>query len=137
MESIGSKGAGGIRSFDGDWQKLYSSLKEGNKVFDADKRSNVQCSKSDGYIGIEFDVGGDEQLDVQLSPATMRKFIPANGVKGTMITTDDNEGKKVYFFKVDAPYIPNNVSAELRFDILKSGEKAEERELTVKIGEEQ
>jgi len=136
MESIGSNGAGRIRSFDGDWQKLYSSLKEGNKVFDAGKRSSVLCSKSDGYIGVEFDIGGDEQLDVQLSPATMRKFIPANGVNGTRISTDDNEGKKVYFFKVDAPYIPDNVSAELHFDILKSGEKAGERELTVKIGEE-
>ncbi len=135
MESIGSKGTGGVRSFDGDWQKLYSSLKEGNKVFDADNRSNVQCSKKDGYIGIEFNVGGDEQLDVQLSPCS-RRFVPANGMNGTRIAAEDNEGKKVYFFKVDAPYIPNGASAELRFDILKSGEKTEERELTVRIGEE-
>jgi hypothetical protein len=136
MESIGSKGTGSIRSFDGDWQKLYGSLKDSNRIFDADSRSSVQCSKSDGYIGIEFDVGGDEQLDVQLSP-TSRKFIPANGMNGTKITTEDNEGKKVYIFKVDVPYIPNGASAELKFDIMKNGEKSDERGLTVKIGEEQ
>jgi hypothetical protein len=135
MESIGSSGAGSIRTFDGNWEKLYQTMKDTNRVFDAENRSKVQCSKSDGYIGIEFTTGGDEQRDIQLSPSS-RKFIPANGVNGTNISTGENEGKKVYFFKVDAPYIPEGASAELRFDIMESGKKTGEHKLTVKVGEQ-
>jgi len=135
MQGIGSAGAAGSKGFDGDWQKLYRTMKGAGKIIEADRRSNVECSKKDGFVGIEFDIGGDEQIDVRLAPCS-RQFVPANGMEGTKIhETEGQGGKRVYFFKVDAPYIPEGAQADLRFEVTKNGEKAEERDLSVIVGE--
>jgi hypothetical protein len=135
MQGIGSAGAAGAKGFDGDWQRLYKTLKGSGKIIEADQRNNVQCSKKDGFVGIEFDIGGDEQVDVRIAPCS-RQFVPANGMEGTKIhETEEQAGKRVYFFKVDAPYIPDGARADLRFEVIKNGEKTEERELSVMIRE--
>lgn len=135
MQGIGSTGSGSTKGFDGDWQKLYKTLKGTGKIIEADMRSNVQCSKKDGFVGIEFDIGGDEQVDVRLAPCS-RQFVPANGMEGTKIhETEEQAGKRVYFFKIDAPYIPEGARADLRFEVLKNGEKQEDRDLSVMVGE--
>ncbi|MDQ7824281.1 MAG: hypothetical protein RDV48_15880 [Candidatus Eremiobacteraeota bacterium] len=131
MQGIGTPGAGAPMSFDGDWQKLYRNLSEKGKVFEADGNRNFTASKKDGYVGISLGVDTGENMDVRLAPCS-RKFIPANGMEGTRVS-DEGEEKKVYFYKVDAPYIPEGAEATLRFEILKDGEKVEDRELTVKI----
>ena len=118
MEHIGSAGGRGVPGFDGDWQKLYRTMQENGKIINpgltgVKGKNSFECSKKDRYVCIEFGVGGDENMDVKLAPCS-RKFIPANGMEGTRLL-DQGEGKRVYFFKVDAPYIPDGAEAELHY----------------------
>jgi hypothetical protein len=134
MNNIQGPGFSEARAKGAQWQDTYRQLKEKGKILDADSRSSFICSKKDGLVGVEFEVGGPQERDVKMGDC-VRMFVPENGVDGTRVN-DDGEEKKVYFFKVNAPYIPNGAQAHVGFDIFAGKEKVETRDLKVTIKDE-
>lgn len=125
-------GADGVRrNVKTEWKDLYRQLKESGRILDGNGKAKQSCRKSDGFVGIEFDI--TEGTDVRLSNPS-RKFVPANGVEGTAIFEPGEEsGKRVFFYNIKAPYIPEGAEAQLDFEMMDHGEKVDERKLTIAI----
>jgi hypothetical protein len=133
MNTVQGPGFPEPRAQNAQWMDAYKRLKEKGRILDADSRSSFVCDKKDGLVGIAFEVGGAEDRDVRMGKC-VRMFVPENGIEGTSIREPGEEKQtKVFFFKVNAPYIPDGAQAHVGFDIYSKGEKVESRELQVTV----